>query len=174
MMLSASRVTVLSWRSKGCLSAHGMYVLCTRACMKALPLRDNWIQRGKKKKKRGGLFVRVSLLMDASHKTSTIRDHSSSSLPPFAPFLHCVLLSEHHLHLPTSLSAMTGGCQGIWQRQSEAGQLWYEWRCKECRPDHLWRERLRSTDTWADILTFTTASQIKGISGALPGESCSL
>lgn len=39
------------------------------------------ILEGGGEKKRGLLFVCVSLLIDASHKTSTIRDHSSSFLP---------------------------------------------------------------------------------------------
>lgn len=39
------------------------------------------LNTGRRRKKRGILFVNVSLLIDASHKTSTIRDHSSSFLP---------------------------------------------------------------------------------------------
>lgn len=62
---------------------------------------------GKKKMEyaRGGkkrlLFVRVSLLMDASHKTSTIRDHSSSFLPLLTPpSLHHILFPEPHTYSP--------------------------------------------------------------------------
>lgn len=55
---------------------------------------------------RGGeerlLFVRVSLLMDASHKTSTIRDHSSSFLPLLTPPLCIIFYSPSLTPTPSN------------------------------------------------------------------------
>lgn len=78
-------------RARLCMCMYGQCLLnrTVSACVcKRFPVLYKWIW-GKR-----DLFVRVSLLMDASHKTSTIRDHSSSFLPLLTPPLHHILFPK--------------------------------------------------------------------------------
>lgn len=70
------------------MSTFCMYgLVCVFVCKTCLAL-YNWIWGG------WVLFVRMSLLMDAPHKTSTIRDHSSSCLPLLTITIHHILFTN--------------------------------------------------------------------------------